>query len=252
MPAATQGHAVLRVAVLASCVLLLWRTSSGPTPDFVNAAGLGERLETSPVARKSLRGHVIGAAALSADAAAAEQPWSSFGVSSLAAMAVAMGVLLGGSSSAHAFFGTGNSGEIIGELEASGLIFKDTINVERITDPKVTGVTLYQTDFSKSSFDKLKAGNLMQADPSASGLACAVDGKVLVKKDISTDKKGEEIFSESKSFIGKTLKVKRVFDEKSKNVVYVVFTERANKDDDPNGSRFKSQACAVHVDGVQQ
>merc|ERR1719356_964062 len=99
--------------------------------------------------------------------------------------------MVGASSPARAFFGTGNSGEIIGELEASGMIFKDTINVERITDPKVSGVTLYQTDFLKSSFDKLKAGNLLQSDPSASGLACAVEGKVLAKKDISTDKKGE-------------------------------------------------------------
>lgn len=168
----------------------------------------------------------------------------------LAALAMVAGVFVGASPS-QAFFGTGNSGEIIGEIEASGLIFKDTINVERITDPKVSGVTLYQTDFSKSSFDKLKSGNLMQADPSASGLACSKDGKALAKSDISKDKRGEEIFSESKSFVGKTLKVKRVFDEKSMNVVYIVYTERMNKDDDPNGSRFKSQACAIHVDGYQ-
>merc|ERR1719356_1870708 len=54
--------------------------------------------------------------------------------------------------------------EIIGEVQASGLVFKDTINVQRITDPKVSGITIYQTDFSKSSFDKIKSGNLLQAD----------------------------------------------------------------------------------------
>merc|ERR1719230_1065987 len=121
------------------------------------------------------------------------------------------------SSSATAFFGTGNSGEVIGEIQTNGLVFKDYINVERITDPKVSGLTIYQTDFSKSSFDKLKSGNLLQADPSASGLACTVDGKVLAKSDINKDKRGEEIYSESKAFLGKTLKVNRVVDEKSKN-----------------------------------
>merc|ERR1712217_370468 len=60
------------------------------------------------------------------------------------------------------------------------------------------------------------------------------------------------IFSEAKGIVGKTLKVKRVFDEKSKNIVYIVYTERLNKDDDPNGSRFKSQACAVHLDGFSE
>jgi len=64
------------------------------------------------------------------------------------------------------------------------------------------------------------------------------------------DKAGEEIFSEDKG-IGKKLKVRRVFDETSKNLVYVVFTERFMKSEDPNGSRFKSVACAVHVTGQQ-
>eukprot|EP00930_Biecheleria_cincta_P060735 TRINITY_DN46347_c0_g1_i1.p1 TRINITY_DN46347_c0_g1~~TRINITY_DN46347_c0_g1_i1.p1 ORF type:complete len:237 (+),score=62.75 TRINITY_DN46347_c0_g1_i1:30-740(+) len=166
-------------------------------------------------------------------------------IAGLAAFAAAVGMFASAASPARA------SGEIIGELEASGLIFKDTINVQRITDPKVSGVTLYQTDFSKSSFDKLKSGNLLQADPGASGLACTVSGKVLAKPDISKDKRGEEIYSEGKAFLGKTLKVKRVYDDASKNIVYVVYTERLNKDDDPNGSRFKSQACAVHVDGFE-
>merc|ERR1712048_666544 len=132
-----------------------------------------------------------------------------------------------------------------------GLVFKDTINVQRIVDPKVSGITIYQTDFSKSSFDKIKSGNLLQADPGASGLACVVDGKVLAKSDIVKDRGGEEIYSENKAFLGKTLKVKRLYDGKTENVVYVVYTERLNKGDDPNGSRFKSQACAIHLDGFQ-
>jgi len=167
-----------------------------------------------------------------------------------AALAVALGVLVGVSSPARAFFGTGNSGEVIGEIGTSGLVFKDTLNVERITDPKVSGVTLYQTDFSKSGLDKMMSGNLLQSDSGNSGLACIADGKVLIKPDLSKDKGGEEIFNETKG-LGKALKVRRVYDEKGKNLVYVVYTERLQKGEDPNGSRFKSAACAIHVDGTQ-
>eukprot|EP00441_Pelagodinium_beii_P037516 CAMPEP_0197628832 /NCGR_PEP_ID=MMETSP1338-20131121/6961_1 /TAXON_ID=43686 ORGANISM="Pelagodinium beii, Strain RCC1491" /NCGR_SAMPLE_ID=MMETSP1338 /ASSEMBLY_ACC=CAM_ASM_000754 /LENGTH=219 /DNA_ID=CAMNT_0043199833 /DNA_START=113 /DNA_END=772 /DNA_ORIENTATION=+ len=168
----------------------------------------------------------------------------------LAALAVMLGVMAGVSSPARAFFGTGNSGEVIGEIGTSGLVFKDTLNVERITDPKVSGVTLYQTDFSKSGIDKMMSGNLLQSDSGNSGLACIADGKVLIKPDLSKDKGGEEIFNETKG-LGKSLKVRRVYDEKSKNLVYVVYTERLQKGEDANGSRFKSSACAIHVDGTQ-
>jgi len=130
------------------------------------------------------------------------------------------------------------------------MIFKDTLDVERITDPKVKGVTIYQTDFSKSALDKAMAGNLLQSDSGASGLACIADGPVLISRDLVKDKAGEEIFSEDKG-IGKKLKVRRVYDETSKNLVYVVFTERFMKSDNDNGSRFKSVACAVHVTGEQ-
>eukprot|EP00929_Paragymnodinium_shiwhaense_P040202 TRINITY_DN209_c0_g1_i1.p1 TRINITY_DN209_c0_g1~~TRINITY_DN209_c0_g1_i1.p1 ORF type:complete len:290 (-),score=68.08 TRINITY_DN209_c0_g1_i1:96-845(-) len=216
---------------------------------FVSTSGAQGRDSFRPV-RTSLRGQPAEISAADA-ASSTSEAWGSRVAASVAAFAGALLVALSAGSPASAFFGTGNSGEIIGEIEASGLVFKDMINVERITDPKVTGVTLYQTDFAKSSFDKLKSGNVFQADPSASGLACSRDGKVLAKGDISKDKRGEEIFSENKGVFGKTLKVKRVFDEKSMNVVYIVYSERLNKDDDPNGSRFKSQACAIHVDGMQ-
>merc|ERR1712203_855143 len=112
------------------------------------------------------------------------------------------------------------------------------------------GVTLYQTDFSKTALDKVMAGNLLQSDSGASGLACIADGPVLISKDLQKARDGEEIFSEDKG-IGKKLKVRRVYDETSKNLIYVVFTERFMKSEDPNGSRFKSQACAVHVTGEQ-
>ena len=38
---------------------------------------------------------------------------------------------------------------VIGELKGSGLVFKDTLVVERFNDPKVKGVTLYLSNFER-------------------------------------------------------------------------------------------------------
>ena len=46
----------------------------------------------------------------------------------------------------------------------------------------------------------------------------------------------------------KTLKVRRVYDEKTGTLVYAAYSERANKNDDDNKSRFSSALCAIHVD----
>jgi len=190
-----QKHGRALLIMVASALLFAVSQKRG----FVELKGASGRPQQP--ASSSLRG-ALPAASLGAAAGglapAAYQPHSTLLATLAATAALVIAVAVCAPKPASAFFGTGNAGEIVGELEASGLVFKDTINVERITDPKVSGVTLYQTDFSKSSFDKLTSGNLLQSDPGAAGLACTVDGKVLAKPDISKDKKGEEIFSEAK------------------------------------------------------
>ena len=42
--------------------------------------------------------------------------------------------------------------------------------------------------------------------------------------------------------------VKRLVDEEGGNVVYAVFSQRLDKNEDNNNSRFKSNLCAVAVD----
>lgn len=61
---------------------------------------------------------------------------------------------------------------------------------------------------------------------------------------------GEEVFSESRSLVFKSLKVRRLVDQKGKAVVYAVYSQRLNLpgEGDPNSSRFKSNLCAVQVD----
>lgn len=248
-----RGHRSGRLAKAAAAATLLLMLVAFPTMhSFVSAANAGSGFALRSGPPGLLRGsqHMDSAEGVASLPAAAGLwgAWTSI-VRSAAIVAVIVGVCAGAASPSHAFFGLGKSGEIIGEFPASGMIFKDTLDVERITDPKVKGVTLYQTDFSKTALDKAMAGNLLQSDSGNSGLACIADGPVLIAKDLNKDRAGEEIFSENKG-IGKALKIRRVYDERSKNLVYAVFTERFQKGDD-NSSRFKSVACAIHVTGEQ-
>ena len=76
-------------------------------------------------------------------------------------------------------------------------------------------------------------------------------GSVVVSASASRDKGGEEVFSEQRSLVFKALKVRRLVDEEGGNVVYAVFSQRLDKGEDSNNSRFKSNLCAVAVDSFQ-
>ena len=140
---------------------------------------------------------------------------------------------------------------IVGEVQGSGLVFKDTLKIEAFDDPKVSGVQLYLSDFERPVTEKLAKGDVF-SDPSQGGLTCSkASGKVVVKADASVDKGGEEVFSESRSLLFKSLKVRRIVDKPGETVVYAVYSQRLDKGEDTNNSRFKSALCAVHVDAFE-
>ena len=136
---------------------------------------------------------------------------------------------------------------VVGEIAGSGLVFKDVLKVEAFSDPKVAGVQLYLSDFQRPVTEKLAKGDLF-SDPSSGGLSCSHKGKVVVAEGASRDKGGEEVFSEQRSLIFKSLKVRRLVDEQGGSIVYTTFSQRLDKGEDSNGSRFKSSLCAVSVD----
>jgi CreA protein len=121
------------------------------------------------------------------------------------------------------------------------------LRVEAFPDPKVSGVQLYLSDFQRPVTEKLAKGDIF-SDPSQGGLSCSHKGEVVVSAAASTDKGGEEVFSESRSLVFKSLKVRRLIDREGDSVVYAVFSQRLDKNEDSNNSRFKSNLCAVHVD----
>jgi len=139
----------------------------------------------------------------------------------------------------------------IGEIQTSGLVFKDTLKVEAFSDPKVAGVQLYLSDFQRPVTEKLSKGDVF-SDPSQGGLSCSHSGKVVVSAAASTSLDGEEVFSEARSLVFKSLKVRRLVDRQGETVVYAVYSQRLDKNEDSNNSRFKSNLCAVHVDAFAE
>jgi CreA protein len=136
--------------------------------------------------------------------------------------------------------------KVVGELKGSGLVFKDTLTIERFDDPKVKGVTLYISNFGRPLTEKLQK-NFFR-DPSLSSVGCAMTGPVAIADNINKTPQGEEVFKESKSLLFKTLRVQRIFDVERNTIVYVTFNTRLDKNDDSNNSRFKSSLCAVNLE----
>ncbi|KFI31034.1 CREA protein [Haematobacter missouriensis] len=91
--------------------------------------------------------------------------------------------------------------------------------VEAFDDPKVQGVTCHVAYFSRSTIDRLRQGNWFE-DPSNSAISCAKVGPVTLG-DIEKGPKGEEVFSERRSIIFKSLKVRRIYDEAHHTLIYV-------------------------------
>jgi len=137
--------------------------------------------------------------------------------------------------------------KVVGELKGSGLVFKDTLQIERFEDPKVRGVELYISNFQRPLTEKLNKGFFN--DPSQASVACARTGKpVSIASNIEKGTNGGEVFQESKSLLFKTLRVQRIYDEEKNTVVYVSYNTRLDKSDDKNKSRFQSTLCAINLD----
>lgn len=93
------------------------------------------------------------------------------------------------------------------------------IIVEALADPQVQGVTCHVAYFERSTLDRLVQGNWFE-DPSNSSIACRQTGPITLG-DISTDPEGEEIFSQSRSLIFKSLRVTRIYDKKNNSLIYL-------------------------------
>jgi CreA protein len=98
------------------------------------------------------------------------------------------------------------------------------LEIQAIEDPKVKGVTCHLVDFDRSLIDRLSKGNWFE-DPSNASIACRQTGAVTVG-DIELSPKGEEVFSERKSLIFKSVAIRRIYDRVNDTLVYVVYSRQ--------------------------
>ena len=93
------------------------------------------------------------------------------------------------------------------------------IAIEAVADPDVKGVICHVAYFNRSLIDRLQQGNWFE-DPSYSAIDCAATGPIVVG-DISKSPGGEEIFSQQRSLIWKSLRVTRIYDATNNELVYL-------------------------------
>ena len=116
----------------------------------------------------------------------------------------------------------GARGEVVGKV-ATDWIGNDIV-IESITDPKVAGVTCHVSYFDRSLIDRLQKGNWFE-DPSNSAIACQSTGAITIGDiDLGTD--GEEVFSERRSLIFKSLAVRRIYDKANNTLVYLAHSRQ--------------------------
>ncbi|MFO1039395.1 MAG: CreA family protein [Geminicoccaceae bacterium] len=109
-------------------------------------------------------------------------------------------------------------GEFTNDWMGNGIV------VESIADPKVDGVTCWVSHFSRGMLDRLQKGNWFE-DPSNATITCSQSGPIVIG-DIEKGKDGEDVFSERKSLIFKSIGVRRLFDSQNQSLLYVVYSRQ--------------------------
>ena len=93
------------------------------------------------------------------------------------------------------------------------------IVIEAFADPEVDGVTCHVAYFERGLIDRIQKGNWFE-DPSNSSISCRQTGAITIG-DIDMSDEGESVFSERRSVIWKSLRVKRIFDERNHTLIYI-------------------------------
>ena len=107
--------------------------------------------------------------------------------------------------------------EEVGNVDVDWL--GNDIVIEAFQDPEVQGVTCHVAYFDRGLLDRLQKGNWFE-DPSNSSIECRQTGPIILG-DIDRSDEGESVFSERRSIIWKTLKVKRILDAKNQTLIYI-------------------------------
>jgi CreA protein len=121
----------------------------------------------------------------------------------------------------------------------------NSLVVEAIADPKVQGVTCHIVHFDRSLIDRLSKGNWFE-DPSNASIACRQTGDISIGK-IDLSGGGEEVFSERKSLIFKSLAIRRLYDKANNTLVYVIYSRQVTE----GSAKMAISSVPLHAANVQ-
>jgi len=113
---------------------------------------------------------------------------------------------------------SGCSDKEVGDVSLGIFTTKD-IKIDALQDPLVSGVTCHISSIE---------ADLDLSDPSDSSIACRQTGPITAKMIAEIDKSasGEVVFRKSKSIFFKNMKVRRIYDEGSKTLMYVSYSTK--------------------------
>ena len=112
---------------------------------------------------------------------------------------------------------TGAAADVVGKVGVDWV--GNDILIEAVQDPKVQGVTCHVAYFDRSIYDRLTNGSWFE-DPSYSAIDCTQTGPITLG-DIDKSAAGEDIFSERTSLIFKSLRITRIYDAKTRTLIYL-------------------------------
>lgn len=115
--------------------------------------------------------------------------------------------------------------EEVGKVDVDWL--GNDIIIETFADPEVDGVTCHVAYFDRGLVDRLQNGNWFE-DPSNSSIECSQTGVVTVR-DIDRSDEGENIFSQRRSIIWKSLNVTRILDSDNNTLIYIAHANEVQK-----------------------
>mmetsp|Transcript_13 Transcript_13/g.25 ORF Transcript_13/g.25 Transcript_13/m.25 type:complete len:237 (-) Transcript_13:29-739(-) len=146
----------------------------------------------------------------------------------------------------------------IGKFDASGIFFKDSVEVFKLSDLG-GGVSLYLSDFKRSVTDKFAGGDPF-SEPSTASVSCILSDGPKASAALASLKsggEGDEIYSEAKGlnlgFGTKTLRIRRLVDltdPQHPGVVYVSYSTRpknASESGSVSSGRYKTSLCALSL-----
>ena len=114
--------------------------------------------------------------------------------------------------------GVAGCGDDVGKVSL-GLFTTKDVFIDAKQDPKIPGVTCHISHVE---------ANLDLSDPSDMSIACRQTGPILAEhlRDIDRSRNGEIVFTESLSILFKSLKVRRIYDEKNDTLIYLSYSTK--------------------------